>query len=178
MSATISITQSQLQTALRSFLLGLLGSSWQVIEGQDNRAPMPVGNFVVMTSMTAGYIATPEESWSAGSVNPGVDNVRTSSQWRCQLDFYGVGAQDAATAVSRIVRTAYACDQFTAAGVDMQPLYAEEPKNLTMINAENQYESRWSFDFIAQFNPVVTVPLDFATGLTVVPAEVDAVFPP
>ena len=178
MSVAISITNSQLQTALRSFLLGMLGGSWQVIEGQDNRAPMPLGNFVVMTSMTAGYIATPEESWVAGSSNPGIDNVRTSSQWRCQLDFYGPGAQDAATAVSRVIRTTYACDQFTASGIDMQPLYAEEPKNLTMINAENQYEPRWSFDFVAQYNPVVTLPQDFATGLTVVPAEVDAVFPP
>ena len=178
MSVTISITKSQLQTALRTFLIGLLGSSWQIIEGQDNRVPMPVGNFVVMTSMTVGYIATPQESWSAGSANPGVDSAKTSSQWRCQLDFYGTGAQDAATAVSRIIRTTYACDQFTASGVDMQPLYAEEPKNLTMINAENQYESRWSFDFVAQFNPVVSTPLDFADSLTVELAEVDAVFPP
>jgi len=177
-SVAISITNSQLQTALRSFLLGLLGTGWQVIEGQDNRAPMPLGNFVVMTSLTAGYIATPEESWVPGSSNPGVDNVRTSSQWPCQLDFYGPGAQDAATAVSRVIRTEYACDQFTASGVDMQPLYAEEPKNLTMINAENQYEPRWSFDFIAQFNPVVSTPLDFADSLTVELAEVDTVFPP
>lgn len=178
MSVTISITNSQLQTALRAFLLGMLGTGWQVIEGQDNRAPMPLGNFVVMTSMLVGYIATPEESWVAGRSNPGIDNAKTSSQWRCQLDFYGTGAQDAATAVSRIIRTGYACDQFTASGVDMQPLYAEEPRNLTMINAENQYEPRWSFDFIAQFNPVVSTPLDFAVALTVIPAEVDATFPP
>lgn len=178
MSVAISITNSQLQAALRTFLIGLLGSSWQAIEGQDNRVSMPVGNFVVMTSMAVGYLATPQESWSAGSANPGVDIAKTSSQWRCQLDFYGAGAQDAATAVSRIIRTTYACDQFTASGVDMQPLYAEEPKNLTMINAENQYEPRWSFDFIAQFNPVVSTPLDFADSLTVELAEVDAVFPP
>src|SRR6185437_8444727 len=58
-----------------------------------------------------------------------------------------------------------------ASGVDMQPLYAEEPRNLTMINAENQYEPRWSFDFIAQFNPVVSTPLDFAVALTVIPPK-------
>jgi hypothetical protein len=29
-----------------------------------------------------------------------------------------------------------------------------------------------------QFNPVVTLPQDYAAGLTVIPAEVDAVFPP
>lgn len=178
MSVTTSITNSQLQTALRAFLLSALPAGWQVIEGQDNRAPMPLGNFVVMTSMLVGYIATPEESWNAGASNPGVDNVKTSSQWRCQLDFYGAGAQDMATSISRIVRTEYACDQFTASGVDMQPLYAEEPKNLTMINAENQYEPRWSFDFLAQFNPVVSVPLDFADSLDVELVEVDAVFPP
>lgn len=177
MIAAPSITQSQLQAALRSFLLGLLDSSWQVIEGQDNRVPMPVGNFVVMTSLLVGYIATPQESWLAGTSNPGSDSVRTSSQWRCQLDFYGPGAQDAATAVSRMVRTDYACDQFTASGIDMQPLYAEDPRNLTIINAENQYEPRWQFDFIAQFNPVVSPPLDFAATLDAGLVEVDTTYP-
>lgn len=178
MSIVSSITHSQLQTALRAFLLGVLDSSWQCIEGQDNRAPMPVGSYVVMTSMTTAYLATPRDSWAAGTSNPGVDSTTVSSQWRCQLDFFGPGAQDAALAVSRIVRTDYACGQFTASGVDMQPLYAEEPRNLTMINAENQYEPRWSFDFIAQFNPVISTPLDFADSLTIVPAEIDATFPP
>lgn len=176
-SVTISITKSQLQTALCTFLLGILGSGWQVIEAQDNRVAMPTGNFVTMTSLLTPMISTPKEVWTPGTVNPGIESNLTSSRWRCQLDFYGPGAQDAATIVSRLIRTEYACDQFTASGVDMQPLYADEPRNTAMINAEQQYEERWTFDFHAQFNPVVSTPLDFASTLTAELVEVDTTYP-
>ena len=60
----------------------------------------------------------------------------------------------------------------------MQPLYASDPKQTTLINAEQQYNNRWTMDFFAQFNPVVQVPQDFAAALQVDLAEVDEHFPP
>lgn len=177
MSVTVSITKAQLQTALRAFLLGITGNGWQVIEGQDNRVAMPTGTFITMTSMLTPMLSTSKSTWVDPGSNPGTENNLTSSQWRCQLDFYGDGAGDMALTVSRLVRTEYACDQFATSGVDMQPLYAEEPRNTTLINAEQQYEERWTLDFLAQFNPVVSTPLDFAATLTAGLVEVDTTFP-
>lgn len=192
---TTSITQSNLQTALRAFLLNTIGSGWQVIESQDNRVAMPLGNFVAMTSLNMPMLSTSKATWHDPGTNPGIEHNLTSSQWRCQLDFYGQGAQDAALIVSRLVRTEYACDQFnfglTLDGswlfdgseilngitVDMQPLYAEDPRNTTMLNAEQQFEERWTFDFIAQFNPIVDTPLDFADTLTPTLVEVEITYP-
>ncbi len=47
-----------------------------------------------------------------------------------------------------------------------------------MINGEQQYESRWTFDFVAQFNPVIAVPEQYADQLQINLAEIDATFPP
>lgn len=173
---SVSIGKTQLQNALRAFLLGITGNGWQVIEAQDNRVAMPTGSFITMTSMLMPMLSTPKQSWTDPGTNPGTENSLTSSQWRCQLDFYGKGAGDMALTVSRLVRTEYACRQFTASGVDMQPLYAEEPRNTAMINAEQQYEERWTFDFLAQFNPIVSTPLDFADTLNAELVEVDTTY--
>jgi hypothetical protein len=41
---------SQIMTGLRAYLLDVLGSDWEVVEGQANRVPEPISpNFVVMT---------------------------------------------------------------------------------------------------------------------------------
>ena len=52
-------TQSQIQTALRSFLLNVLPAGVEVIEGQDNRVPEPQGaDFVVMTPIRRTRLST------------------------------------------------------------------------------------------------------------------------
>jgi hypothetical protein len=174
--SSTSITESQLYAALRTFLLGIAGNVWQVVKAQDNRVAMPTGNFITMTSLTLPILSTSKESWIDPGSNPGTQNNLTSTGWRVQLDVYGPGAQDMALMISRLVRTDYACDQFAASGVDVQPLYAEEPRNTTLINAEQQYEERWTLDVHAQFNPIVTTPLDFADDLKAGLVEVDTTF--
>lgn len=176
MNATVSITKSQLFTALRSFLLGLFPDGWEVIEAQDNRVPMPAGNFIEMTATILNPLSTPKSTWVDPGTNPGSNQSVTSTQWRCQLDVYGPGAADVATTIANLVRTEYACDQFASSGIEMQPLYSEGPHNTTMINAEQQYEERWTLDFIAQFNPVVTTPLDFAGELNAELVEIDTTY--
>lgn len=59
MSLTLAPDQSQIQTALRAFLLSILPASIEVIEGQDSRVPEPSGtDFVVMTTIRRDRIAT------------------------------------------------------------------------------------------------------------------------
>lgn len=56
---TVSPTQSEVFTALRTFLLGVVATGTEVIQGQDNRVPEPrVGNFVVMTPIRDVRLAT------------------------------------------------------------------------------------------------------------------------
>jgi len=175
---SISITDEALLATVRAYLLAVLGSGWGVFVTQDNRVPMPNGNFVMMTRMGSLLLATPTGKWVDPGTNPGTVESKTSARGRFQLDFYGEGAADAVHIVQALFRTRYTCDQLAGSGLEVQPLYAEDPKNTTMVNAEQQYQERWTLDAFIQFNPVVTVPLDFASALEATVVEIDTKFPP
>lgn len=174
MSASISVTQTQLLNALRTFLLSIY--TGEVIQSQNNRVPMPTGNFCTMTPLFLNGLSTNRASYTDPGTNPGTESNERSTEWRVQLDFYGDNAADSAATVATLIRTPYACEQLADSG--MQPLYAGDPKQTTMINAEQQWQSRWTMDFVAQFNPVVQTPMDFADQLGIGLVDVDVAFPP
>ena len=59
MTASLILTESQILTVLRSFLLDILPSGIEVIRGQDNRVPEPAGpNFVEITPMFRSRLST------------------------------------------------------------------------------------------------------------------------
>jgi hypothetical protein len=61
---------------------------------------------------------------------------------------------------------------------NIQPLYADNPTQMPLIDGEAQYEQRWKLTASLQYNPIVTVSQDFADTLTLTLDEVDATFPP
>ncbi len=178
MSLALSITASQLLAAIRSFLLAQLPTGWQVLKAQANRVAMPTGNFAEMTFLGTTTLNTPVRVWQDPGTNPGSDQWTTATQVRVQLDFYGTGASDMSQAIARVLRTRYACDQFAASGVDLTPFYAEEPQNTTMLNAEAQFQERWTMSFIGQTNQTISTPIDFAAQLTTGLVEVDTTYKP
>ena len=176
MSATVSVTESDLYTALRVFLQSLV--PFTIMQSQQNRSAMPTGNFVLMTGLSAPGLSTDKTTFIPGTSNPGNETHSRSTQWNVQLDCYGPSAADTAALIATAFKTDYAAAQLALAAIEIQPLYADDPRQMTILNAENQYEPRWIVELAMQYNPVVTLPQDFAIGLTVVPAEVDAVFTP
>lgn len=176
MSATISITQDDLTTALRGFLLSLVDA--EVFLSQENNTPMPVGDFVTMTPMFITGLSTNRVSYNDPGFGQGSEQTQRSNQWRCQLDFYGNSAQEMAAIVGTMIRSEYATDWFRQNNMPVTPLHAGEPHQTTMINAEQQYENRWTLDFIAQFNAVISTPLDFMDSIQVGIVAADLKFPP
>lgn len=174
--ATISVTESMLYLALRTFLEGLV--SCPVMQSQQNRMAMPKGSFILMTGLNAVGLSTDKTAYVPGAVNPGSETHTRSTQWNVQLDCYGPDAADMAAMIATAFKTDYAAQAFTGSTIEIQPLYAENPRQATILNSENQYEPRWIVELALQYNPVVTLPQDYAMALTVVPAEVDATFPP
>ena len=176
MTATVSVTESDLYTALRTFLLGLV--SCPVQQSQQNRDAMPTGDFILMTGLNAPGLSTDKTTFIPGQSNPGSETHSRSTQWNAQIDCYGPDAANMAALIATAFKTDYAATALAGAAIEIQPLYAEDPRQMTIVNGENQYEPRWIVELAFQYNPVVTLPQDFAIGLTVIPAEVDAVFPP
>lgn len=173
MTLSISITDENLLTALRGFLLSALGG--EVVQGQANRVAMPAGDFIEMTPMLLSSLSTTRSSYDPST---SVQSFANPTKWTCQLDFYGASAANNAATFLAVIRSSYACEQFAASGLDFQPLYAGDPRNTTLITGEQQYEGRYTVDFIAQFNPVVQTPQDFANQLAIGLVDVDVVFPP
>jgi hypothetical protein len=61
----LSLTQAQALTAFRSFLIGTLLPSVQVVRAQDNRVPEPLqGDFVVMTPLRQTRLSTNETTYA------------------------------------------------------------------------------------------------------------------
>lgn len=178
MSATINITQDDLTTALRGFLMTLIDVDPEdIFVSQGNGESMPIGDFITMTPMFITGLSTNRVAYNDPGVGAGSEMTQRSNQWRCQLDFYGNTAAEMAAIVGTMIRSEYAANWFKQNNMPVTPLYAGEPHQTTMINAEQQYESRWTLDFIAQFNAVITTPMEFMDSIQVGIVAADLKYP-
>ncbi|ALJ98691.1 MULTISPECIES: phage neck terminator protein [pseudomallei group] len=179
MPVTISITESQVFTALRSFLLGILPAGVEVVKAQGNGVGEPVGgDFVVMNSIASPRIATNVEGYTDPGTNPGTRNSMQAIEARLQLDVHGPNSGDNAAIISTLFRDEYACIQFATVNPDIQPLYSEIPRQMPFINGENQFEQRWIIELALQYNPITQTPQDFADEVIPQIVSVDAAYPP
>lgn len=183
MTPTLSLTEAQALTALRTFLIGVLAPGIEVIAGQDNRVPEPAGtDFVVMTPMLRERIETNVTTTFDGYfATPSVPGTRADMQaikLTVQIDVHGPAGGDNAQTITTLFRSDYAVDAFAASGFDVTPLYTGEPHQVPFLNAEQQIEERWSIDAVMQCNPIVTTAQDFAAALNIGLIEVDATYPP
>jgi hypothetical protein len=124
------------------------------------------------------YIVSPSQTVASGPIAFGQVSHLTSTRVAIQLDFHGEASTDNTQIVMSLFRDAYACDFFTAAGYDIQPLYVSEPQQAPFINGEDQYEDRWTLDVVVQANPTVSTPQQFADTLSAGLIGVGAAFPP
>lgn len=180
MTTAISITQSNLFTALRTFLLSILPAGIEVVMAETNRVAEPEGSdFVVMTPLLRERQSTNVDTYADGYPSlPGVMNSLQSTKVTVQLDVHGPNSPDNAQIISTLFRDEYAVDNVATSGYDVAPLYCGDPRQVPFLNAEQQIEVRWSMDAVMQANPVVTVSQQFAAALDVVPESIDAFFHP
>lgn len=179
MSASVNIIQDDLTTALRGFLLSIVDT--QTVElGQQNRTSMPIAdNFVIMTPLGQVGLSTNRVKYDDnGMYGQGKQQTQRSTQWPCQIDCYGERASEFASIIGTLIRSDYACEWFSGNGPVLSPLYCSEPKQTAMVNGEQQYEDRWTLDFIGQYNPIVSTPLDFMDNITVGIVAADLKYPP
>lgn len=230
--ATISLTETQGFTALRSFIVGALPAAVEVFQGQENRVPEPsVADFIVMYSLrqerlgttvtdffdnvltgsVAGTVLTVTAiSQSEGGIQPGMllidagwptmniapntvvgpqlsgtpGGVGTyqvapsqtlasetlyaglradlaETKWTVQLDVHGPMAGDNAKIIEALFFSEYGVDAFADSGFDVTPIHCSEARQLAFVNAEAQYENRYSLDASMQINPVIGTPQQF-----------------
>lgn len=179
MPVTIDLTDALIYQALGNFLVGILDPAVEVIQAQENRVPSPIGpNYVVMNSVTRTRLATNVETWDTVNPAPTAQTVLIPTQASVQLDIHGPFGADNATIIDAMFRSGYGCDVFTVSGFAIQPLYADEAKQIPFTNGEQQYEDRWTFDVHMQIDPSITRPQDSANQAHINVINVDATYPP
>lgn len=158
---------------LQAFVMALTALDIDhVVQGLGNDVPQPDGPHVVMTATRQDPLSTNHSMYNGTTQER---TAQVSMQYTIQIDCYGPQSSDMATTLSMMWRDPYGCD---AMAPDAQPLYASTPVQVPLINAEANYEQRWTFSALLQFNPSVTVPQQSATVLGVDLVSVDAEYPP
>jgi hypothetical protein len=154
----VSIAVDAVIEALGAFLVPFVGAA-QILRSQVNRVAMPPGAFVELTELLQVDLETPitvEDAASASITGPKRIDI--------QIDFYGPDASDQCAAVKTVFRSQYAPAQFPAG---IAPLYCSDGIQAPLINAEQQYESRWTLTASLQYNPTVIIPSQSANALAV-----------
>lgn len=141
-----------------------------IIRGQKNFVSMPKGPFILMTQKAQNRLGFDEVTYN------GVDNQTLTryTQYDIQLDFYGAASGDLAGIVETAFRSEYACEKF---GSDIQPLYCSDAIQMPLVNAEQNYEERWTLTASMQANLDVVLGQQSANTLVVTPVNVEATYP-
>lgn len=165
-----SITVDQVIDALADFLVPFVPGA-QVVRAQVNRVAMPSNPGVVLTEMLQVDLSVPATEYQPDA---GTATVAGPTRIDIQIDFYGAQASEFCKTVKTAFRSHWGFTHFPA---NIKPLYTSDGIQAPLVTGEQQYESRWTLTASLQYNPIVTVPQDFADVLVpnkVLPADVVA----
>lgn len=148
-----------------------------VIQLPVNRAapPLPDPGFVGMRPAVLGRISTNIDMWDQTILDPTTLQILQSIKFSVQLDCYSPQASEWALILSTVLRDEYAVRPLKPI---LAPLYTDDPVQAPLIDGEEQYEKRWIVQTYLQYNPIVTVPQEFANRATVGVVNVDVRYPP
>lgn len=163
---TSSVTVDNVIAALGAFLTPFVPEA-SIVRAQGNRVAMPSNPCVILTELLQVDLSVPTTDYLPAS---SAADIRGPSRIDVQIDFYGVQAGEFCKTVKTAFRSHWAYTHFPAA---IKPLYTSDGVQSPLITGEQQYESRWTLTASMQYNPVVTVPQDFADtlALSVTPSD-------
>lgn len=172
MTLTISPTLDDVFTSVRAFLLVIVPAGTIVLRGPVNRAAQPVADHIVITPTYRKRLRTNQYTDDAVA---GTTAIEEGAQLDIQTDCYGdTLAPDWAAMIETVWRSEYAC----TALAPFAPLYADDARQIPLETGEEQYLERWMVRTVMQYNPVTTIPQDFADALEVTTIDVDVAYPP
>ena len=174
----VSPPQLDVYIAVQAFVMTVTGLGMPlVIQGLPNRAAMPPAapGFVSMQLTRAKRLRTNEDTWDYSAVAPTEIAVEQGTELRLQLDLYGAASGDWAVMLQTLLRDEAGC---VALAPSCQPLYSSDATLAPLEDDEQQYEQRWTIEAILQYNPVTSVPMQFADTAEVTVINVDEAYPP
>ena len=158
MSVTIAPVQTDIFSALRALLVGIVVTDCEVIHGMNNNAPAPLGDFVVFTPLFMERLSTNETKYADPTPTTGTKASKQGIRYTFQIDCYGSGAADNSAKITTLWRDDYSCQLL---GATCHPLSHTAPKLMPWISSERNYVPRYEFELTLQYNPITTTPMEF-----------------
>lgn len=175
----VSPPQLDVYIVVQAFVMSVTGLGMPlVIQGLPNRAAMPPAapGFVSMQLTRVKRLRTNEVTWDYSAITPTELAVEQGTELRLQLDLYGAASGDWGVMLQTLLRDEAGC---VALAPTCQPLYSSDATQVDLEDDEQQYEQRWTIEAILQYNPVTSVPQQFANTFgPVTVINVDEAYPP
>lgn len=175
MTTSVSPVQSDIFTVIRAFLLTIVPAGTPVVQGRDNRVPMPKDPYVLMTPVFQIRLTTNQDEYDDPFPTAGTKSAEAAMRFDVQLDFYGPDSQAWATMTQTLWRDSVGCDALAST---CAPLYAEDPRMIPLTTGEDQFLERWMLTASLEYDPVTVTVQEFADTLDVVLINVDERYPP
>jgi hypothetical protein len=165
------LTVSEVSRGMLSPGLLLLDESLQVAPGTiiQKQLTGPLGG-------VGTYRVLPAQTVPGGTLYAGEREDFAAREWTVQCDVHGPASADNVVRIETLFRGEVGYERLRGYGFDIAPLYCETAQQRPFINAEQNYEYRWSVDLALQINPVVGTPQQFADELEPTLIEVDATY--
>jgi len=168
-AAVLTPTENQLFDALWGYIDAVFGStlSANIFKGFQNMTATPPGaSYVVLQPGIVVRQNQLRRDYDAASL---VVNVERDTEYLYQCDCYGPIAPDLANTIAIAWPSLWTSDFFngylamptSGAPLPVTPLYADEPQQLNIVNAELQYEQRFMLRLHLQANQTVSLPQEF-----------------
>ena len=157
----MALTEADFMTALHGYISAVTGlDGKRIFRGNQSRMTLPKrGAYCIYTPIIRRRRGTNVYQFDAAGLpddKNGVDKISALILIDVQVDFYAEYAAANAQVLEVASRSYMGSNYFKAAGVDVRVCTAENPRNLTGIDASNQYEERWSVTITAEVNAAIT----------------------
>lgn len=160
----MALTEADFMLALHGYIANVTGlDAVRIFRGNQSRMVLPKnGAYCIYTPIIRERRGTNVYSFDATDKpddENGVDTMTALVLVDVQVDFYADGAAQHAQDLEIASRSYMGTDYFKGNGVDVRVVTAQNPRNLTGIDASNQYEERWSVTITAEVNSSITANL-------------------
>jgi hypothetical protein len=180
----MSLTEADFLTALHGYIVAVTGMDGKtVFRGNQSRMVLPKnGAYCIYTPIIRQRRGTNVYDFDAAGLpddKNGADKMTALVLVDVQCDFYADYAAQNAQMLEIASRSYMGTNYFKAAGVDVRVCTAQNPRNLTGIDASNQYEERWSVTITTEINSTLAQGLPWFEDFTLKAIKnVDVFFPP
>lgn len=124
--------------------------------GQVNRVPMAPSPCIYLTELLQVKLSVPATDYLP---DDDAADIQVSKRIDVQMDIYGESAGEHAAAIAMAFQSHWGFEHFPS---NIKPLYTSDAIQAPLTTGEQQYESRWTLTASLQYNPIVTVPQQFA----------------